>query len=61
MVAYHCDYNEILVAPSNNCKDKHCLEDYKSTMARLRNNGMLVDLQILDNEVSAEYKITITE
>ena len=37
------------------------MEAYKSIVSRFRKNGMLVDLQILDNEASAEYKCTITE
>ena len=61
MVVYHCDSNAILVAPFENLKDKHRLESYNSIMARLRKNGMLVDLQIFNNEASAEYKHTITQ
>ena len=37
------------------------MEVYKSIMACLRKNRMLVDLQILYHEASAEYKRTITE
>ena len=60
MVAYHCSSNAILVAPFKTRKERHRLEAYKSIMALLRKNGMLVDLQILDNEASAEYKCNIT-
>ena len=61
MVAYHCDSNVILISPFKTHKDKYRLEAYKSIMARLRKNGMFVDLQILYNEASAEYKPTINE
>ena len=53
MVAYHCDSKAILVAPFKTHKDKHRLEAYKSIMTHLRENGMSVNLQILDNEASS--------
>ena len=52
MVSYHFNSNAILVAPFNKRKDKHRLEAYKCILARLRKNGMIVNLQILDNEAS---------
>ena len=54
MVAYHCNSNATLVAPFKTWKDKHLLEAYNSIVACLRKNGMLLDLQILDNVASAE-------
>ena len=53
MIAYHCDLNNILQAPFANRKNKHRVRAYKSIMKRLADRGHQVDLQILDNEVSA--------
>ena len=61
MVAYHCDSNTILKAAFKTRSDRHRLEAYNSIMERLRARGHSVDLQILDNEVSAEYRRVITE
>ena len=61
IVAHHCNSNAILVDPFNTSKDKHRLEAYKSIMARLRKNGMLVNPQILNNEDSTKFKHIITE
>ena len=61
MVAYHFDSNAILVAPFKTRKDKHRLGSYKSIMACLRKNGMIVNLQILYNEASKNFKHLITE
>ena len=51
----------ILVAPFKTRKEKHGLEAYKSIMERLCKNGMIVNLQILDNEASTKFKHIITE
>ena len=61
MLAYYCDSNEILVARFKTHKEKHLLEAYKSIMARLRKNGMIVNLQIFNNESSTKFKHLITE
>ena len=61
MIAYHQQSNMILAAPFKSRADKHRLEAYNSIMQRLKDRNMLVDLQILDNEVSKEYKRTIKE
>ena len=61
MIAYHCDSNTILQAPFKTKGDKHRIEAYNSIMSRLKARGHKVDLQILDNEVSAEYKRVIEE
>ena len=52
LIAYHCDSNTILQAPFVNIKDKHRLRACNSIMQRLTEKGNLVDVQILDNEVS---------
>ena len=61
MIAYHCDSNTILQAPFVNRKYKHSIRAYNSIMRRLTKNGHRVDVQILDNEVSAEFRKTIVD
>ena len=59
MITYHCDANVILAEPFASRKDKHRLLEYDKLMQRLRDNKLTVDLQILNNEASAEYKQVI--
>ena len=59
MIAYHCNANLILTEPFSSRKDMHRLVAYKNIMQQLTDNKLLVDLQILDNEASAEYKRSI--
>ena len=61
MIAYHCDANLILSGIFSSRKEKHCLLAYNKIMRRLLNNKLTVDIQILDNELSVEYKRAITE
>ena len=61
MIEYHCDTNLILTGPFYSINDKHHLLAYDNIMQKLLNNKLTVDLQILDNEASAEYKWDITE
>ena len=61
MIAHQCDANLILAGPFTSRKDKNRLLAYDNIMRRLLNNKLTVDLQILDNEASAEYKRAITE
>ena len=61
MIAYHCDAKLILAEPFAPRKDKHRLLEYENIMWRLLNNKLTVDLKILNNEASAEYKRAITE
>ena len=56
MVAYHCDSNTILQAPFVNRKEKHRIRAYNSIMQKWAYRGHHVDVQILDNEVSREFK-----
>ena len=59
MIVYHCDTNLILVVPLKTRKDTHRLKAYDKIMQRLSNHKLTVDLQILDNEASADYKQVI--
>ena len=59
MIAYHCDANLILADPFSSRKDTHQLLAYDRIMQRLTGNKLIVDIHILDNEVSAEYKRAI--
>ena len=61
MIAYHCDYKAILVAPYKLHKDSHRLLAYNEIMTWLKKRNQLVDLKILDNEDSAEYKTTMQD
>ena len=61
MIAYHCDTNTILRYTLASKNDKHRIPAYNSVMKRLAKRGHNVDVQVIDNEVSAEYKRVITE
>ena len=56
MIVYHCNANLILAVPFKTRKDNHRLKAYDKLMQRLSYHKLTVDLQILDNEASAEYK-----
>ena len=56
MISYHFDSNDIIAATFKSRDEKHRLLAYTSIMQRLKDHNMLVDLQILDNKSSAEYK-----
>ena len=59
MIAYHCNANLILAEPFSSRKDGHRLLSYNKIMQRLTDNKLCVNLQILDNEASEEYKRNI--
>ena len=59
MITYHCNANLILAGPFSSRKDTHRLLAYENIMQCLANNKLIVDLKILDNEASAEYKRAI--
>ena len=61
MIAYNCDSNTILQSPFANRENNHRIRDYKFIMKRLADQGHQVDVQILDNEVSAYFKISIVD
>ena len=56
MIAYNCDSNAIISAPFKPRANKHRLLSHGTIKQRLKYRNMLVDLQILDNESSNEYK-----
>ena len=61
IIAYHCDVNMILAVPFKTRKDTHRLKAYNKIMQSLRDHQLCVDLQIMDNKASAEYKRLIKE
>ena len=56
IIACHCDSNAILVSSFKSQKDLYRLLAYNYIMAWIKNCDQLVDLQILDNKASEEYK-----
>ena len=60
-IAYHCGSNTIIQDPFINIKDKHSIIEYNSIVQLLSDKGHHVDVQILDNEVSTDFKKTIVE
>ena len=61
MLAYHIDTNTILVSAFQYLNNRHRLAAYNNIMNRLKPKEHSVDLQVLDNEASAEYRRTIVE
>ena len=59
MIAYNFDSKTILQSLFVNRKDKHRIRAYNSIMQKLVDRGHHVDIQILDNEVSTEFKKTM--
>ena len=59
MIAYHCNTNLILAVPFKSRKDNQRLLAYNKIMQRLSDHKLTVNLQILDNEASTEYKRVI--
>ena len=55
MVAYHSS-NAVLIEPFASRKDKHRIAAYNGIMQWLKDRNLLIDLQILENECSKEYK-----
>ena len=61
MIAYHYDYNAILQLPFYTKKDTQRIAAYSSIMKRLKARGHSVNLQILNNKASADYRCVIEE
>jgi hypothetical protein len=60
MIAFHSNGNLILQLAFKSKSDRHCIAAYNAIMTHLAARGLLVDLQILDNEASAAYKEAVT-
>ena len=56
IIVYHCDSSSIITAPFKSFADKHRLLAYGAIMQHIKDRNILVDLQILDNKSSTEYK-----
>ena len=61
MIAYNCDLNTILKEAFANRKNKYSIRSYSLIMNHLSDRGHKVDVQILENEVSAEFKRVIVD
>ena len=61
MIVYHCESKNILQSPFANRKNKHRIRDYSSIMKRLTDRGHQFYVQILDDEVSAQFKRIIVD
>ena len=60
MIVYHANGNLIFQQAFKTRSNKHRIAAYNASMTRLAAHGLAVDLQILNNEVSAAYKHAIT-
>ena len=61
ILAYHCNCNIILVEYFRSNHDRHRLAAYNNIRRRIQKRGHKVNLKILDNEASTEYRRTIKE
>ena len=61
MITYHCASNNILHTSFSDRKNKHKIQAYRLIMKRLAYRGHKVDVKILDNEVSADFKRVIVD
>jgi hypothetical protein len=60
MIACHTDGNLILQQAFQTKANKHCIPAFNTIMAWIAAFGLSVDLNIRDNEASAEFKQVIT-
>jgi hypothetical protein len=61
MIAYHTDENLILQHTFQTKADKHCIPAFNTIMVWLAACGLSVDLNIRDNDASADFKRVIME
>jgi len=61
MIAYHMAGNLILQQAFPTKADKYLIHAFNNIMTRLTARGLTVDLNIRDNEASADFKKVITE
>ena len=60
MVAYHDKANVILIEGFQSRHNRHRIPAYNAIMQRLKDRGIKVTNQVLDDEASEAYKIAIT-
>jgi hypothetical protein len=60
MITFHANGNLILQQAFKSKSDRHQIAAYNAIMTHLAARGLLVDLQILNNNASAAYKEAIT-
>jgi hypothetical protein len=60
MIAFHANGNHILQQAFKSKSDRLRIAAYNAIMSRLAAQGLAVDLQIFDNQISAAYKEAIT-
>jgi hypothetical protein len=60
MTTFHTNGNLILQQAFKSKSDRYQIAAYNAVMTCLAARGLLVDLQILDNEASVEYKEALT-
>jgi hypothetical protein len=60
MIAFQANGNLTLQQAFKSKSNRHCIVAYNAIMTRLVARGLLVDLQILDNEASTACKEAIT-
>jgi hypothetical protein len=60
-ITYHTLSNVILCAPYANRTDAHCLATYNPIMQCLTKRGLTVDLQIINNKASTDFKANIID
>ena len=61
MVAYHDKANVILIKGFQTSHNRHRIPAYNAIMQRLKDWGIKVTNQVLDNEASEAYKTAITD
>ena len=61
MLEYHVETNAILVSAFQSRNDRHRTTAYNIIMSSLKSNGHIVDIQVLENEASDEYRHTIVD
>ena len=61
MVAYHDKANVILIKGFQTRHDQHRILAYNAIMQRLKDPGIMVTNQVLDNKASEAYKAAITK
>ena len=56
MFSIHLDPNYIFFEPFKTCQDAQLIQAYKRIIERMKNAGLMIKKQILDNKASKAYK-----